>query len=165
MDASTLTAHGFEVVGFDRAPLARATASAPAAAFLRADLARTLPFRDGTFDSAVSSLALHYLAWAETRAAFGEIRRVLRDGSPFLFRVNATDDFAHGAGVGEELEPNFYRSADSYHAHFSETKRFFDEAMVRAALEGLFEVEHLEHKTIHRYEQPKRVWECVGRAI
>ena len=36
---------------------------------------------------------------------------------------------------------------------------------VRAALDELFTLEQLEHKTIHRYEEPKRVWECLGRAI
>jgi SAM-dependent methyltransferase len=165
LDAATLHTHGFHVVGFDRAPLERARVNAPRAMLLRADLRQRLPFRDGAFDCAVSSLALHYLPWAETRAVFGEIRRVPGEGSAFLFRVNATDDFAHGAGQGEELEPNFYRVADSYQAHFSETKRFFDEAMVRAALDELFTLEQLEHKTIHRYEEPKRVWECLGRAI
>ncbi len=163
LDAATLEAAGFKVTGFDRAapPLPRARAAAPGAAFLRADVTR-LPFRADAFDGAVASLSLHYLSWDETRAAFGEVRRVLRPGAPFLFRVNATDDFHHGAGEGDELEPNFYRNPNSFHA---ETKRFFDEAMVRAALAGWFEVEHLAHMTIHRYEQPKRVWECLAKAI
>ena len=162
LDAATLTAAGFEVVAFDRAPLERAKRQAPSAMLLRADLGRPLPFRDGAFDCAVSSLALHYLPWDETRAAFGEIRRVLGEGSAFLFRVNADDDVNHGAGAGEELEPNFYRTP---HPSYSETKRFFDEAMVHRAVAGLFEVEQLEHRTIHRYADPKRVWECLARAV
>ena len=163
LDAATLIAAGFEVTGFDRAvaPLLRARAAVAGAGFLLAD-AVWLPFRDAAFDAAVASLSLHYLAWAETRMAFGEVRRVVRPGAPFVFRVNATDDVHHGAGEGEELEPNFYRNPASYHA---ETKRFFDEAAVRAAVAGLFEVEHLAHVTIHRYEMPKRVWECLARAI
>ena len=162
IDAGTLTRAGFEVVAFDRASVAltRARERAPNATLLRADLARTLPFRGEGFDAAVSSLALHYLPWAETRAAFGEIRRVLNPGAPFLFRVNAFDDYAHGAGEGEELERGFYAAPGSYHA---DTKRYFDESMVRAAVVSLFEVEHLEHVTIHRYQQPKRAWECLGR--
>jgi SAM-dependent methyltransferase len=121
-----------------------------------------LPFPDASFDAAVSSLALHYLPWRETRGAFAEIRRVLRPGSPFLFRVNATDDYFHGAGQGEQLEPNFYSQPGAYHAG---TKRFFDEDMVRAALAGLFEITHLEHKTIYRFQDPKAVWECLAFAI
>lgn len=62
---------------------------------------------------------------------------------------------------GEELEPNFYRQPAAFHA---ETKRFFDEPMVRAAVEGHFEVRHLEHKTIYRYQDPKRIWECLAFA-
>ncbi len=44
-------------------------------------------------------------------------------------------------------------------------KRFFDEPAVRAALEGCFAIEHLQHTTVHRYEQPKQAWECLARAI
>jgi len=161
LDAATLLAAGFDVTAFDRIPLTRARQTAPGARLLRADFGRALPFRDGVFDAAVASLSLHYLPWVETRAAFTEVRRVLNEGSPFLFRVNATDDYAHGAGEGEELELNFFRDSGHYH---SDTKRFFDESMVRAAAEGLFDVAHLEHKTIYRYQAPKRVWECLAIA-
>jgi SAM-dependent methyltransferase len=161
-DAATLVKHGFEVTAFDRAPLERAKANAPEANLLRADLSGQLPFRDGTFDAAVSSLALHYLPWNATLKVFAEVRRVVRSGAEFLFRVNAEDDFNHGAGEGEELERGFYRTPNPF---YSESKRFFDEAMVRSAVEGLFEILHLEHKTIHRYDEPKRVWECLARTL
>lgn len=160
IDAARLTAAGFEVTAFDQAPLQRAREVAPDARLLRATLAQAFPFRDGSFDAAVSSLALHYQPWQATRETFAEIRRVLHPGGPVLFRVNATDDVHHGAGEGERLERGFYRTPSPY---FSETKRFFDEAMVRDALDGLFEIEQLEHQTIHRYENPKRVWECLAR--
>lgn len=159
LDAATLLAAGFEVTACDRIPLGKAREHAPRAQLLRADLSRSLPFRDGAFDAALASLSLHYLPWNETRAAFAEVGRVLRPGAPFLFRVNATDDVAHGAGQGEELEPGFYRQPGAFHA---ETKRFFDEVMVRAAVDGSFVVTHLEHKTISRYQDPKRVWECLA---
>jgi SAM-dependent methyltransferase len=164
LDAATLLRQGFEVVAFDRVavPLARARAIAPSALLVRADLSRRLPFRDETFDCAVSSLAMHYLPWAETRGAFADVRRVLRPGAPFLFRVNASDDVHHGAGQGEQLEPGLFRSPGS---HFGDVKRFFDEEMVRAAVEALFDVERLEHVTIHRYEMPKRAWECLARRV
>lgn len=160
-DAATLLAAGFEVTAFDHIRTDTARANAPAARLLRVDLRQALPFRARAFDSALSSLSLHYLPWAETRRAFEEARRVVRSGAPFLFRVNATDDYEHGAGQGELLEPNFYRDPRHYH---SDTKRFFDEAMVRAAIEGLFEPDSLEHKTILRDGRPKRVWECLSIA-
>jgi SAM-dependent methyltransferase len=160
MDARTLADAGLEVVALDRAPLATARRIAPHARLLRADLCR-LPFRDSAFDAAVSSLALHYLPWEATRAAFAGVRRLLRPGAPFVFRVNATDDDNHGAGEGEELEPNFYANARSPHTGH---KRFFDEPAIHAALAGSFEVEELRHVTTHRYELPKRAWECLARA-
>ncbi|MGE0598132.1 MAG: methyltransferase domain-containing protein [Dehalococcoidia bacterium] len=162
LDSATLTANGFEVVAFDRRPLAQAKNVAPEALFLRADLSRPFPFRDGMFDSAVASLSLHYDTWTTTRAAFREIRRVVKPGSAFLFRVNAFDDVFHGAGEGQELERGFFLTPN---ATYSETKRFFDEEMVAAAVEGLFTVASLRHMTIHRYENPKRVFECLARAI
>jgi len=161
-DAATLATHGFEVTAFDRASLQRAREQAPAVRLLRADLGQTLPFRSGSFDAAASSLALHYLPWAKTRAAFSEIHRVLRHGAPFLFRVNATDDYNHGASEGEELEPNFRRMPT---AHYAETKRFFDEVSVRDAVADLFRIQHLEHKTIYRYANPKQVWECLAVSL
>jgi len=160
-DAATLFAAGFEVTAFDHIRMDEARANAPSAHLLRADLRLALPFRSGIFDSAMASLSLHYLPWAETRRAFEEVRRVVRTGAPFLFRVNANDDYAHGAGQGELLEPNFYRDPRHYH---SDTKRFFDEAMVRAVIEGLFEPDSLEHRTIVRDGRAKRVWECLAIA-
>ncbi len=162
LDAATLNQNGFDVVGFDRRSLSQAAEIAPTARLVRADLSRPFPFRDASFDSALASLSLHYQDWQTTRHAFTEARRVVREGSPFLFRVNAYDDVFHAAGEGEELEPGFFRTPN---VHYSETKRFFDEEMVRAMVAGLFEISQLEHKTIHRYEQPKRVFECLCRAI
>lgn len=159
-DAAMLSERGFAVVAFDRASLSKARENARTAALLRADLATQLPFRDATFDGVVASLSLHYLPWEATRRAFGEIRRVVRDRGAFVFRVNADDDLNHGAGEGEELEPGFFRTPQPF---YSETKRFFDEQMVRLALDGLFKVERLEHKTIHHHAEPKRVWECLAR--
>lgn len=161
-DAMRLVEAGFEVVAFDRQPVSEARRRAPGGHFFRADLGRTLPLRSARFDAAVASLSLHYLPWAETLCAFAEVRRVLRPGSPFLFRVNATDDVHHGAGQGLELEPNYFAATPG---SWAEAKRFFDEAGVRAVTAGLFEIQHLEHRTIHRYEQPKQVWECLCRAI
>jgi len=161
LDAATLVRHGFEVVGFDRGSLKAAGTNAQGAGLFRANLQDPLPLRTGSFDAALASLSLHYLPWDETRAALGEIRRVLRPGAPFLFRVNATDDVLHAAGEGELIERGFYRTPNP---HYSDTKRFFDEAMMRDAVAGLFEIVRLRHMTIARYADPKRVWECLALA-
>jgi SAM-dependent methyltransferase len=164
LDAAALLGAGMEVTGFDRSvsQLRLARAAAPGAGLVRADVGRGFPFRDEVFDGAVASLSLHYLPWAGTLAAFGEVRRVMRPGAVFVFRVNATDDVNHGAGLGERLEENFYFVAGGRHG---DRKRFFDEAAVREAVGGRFAIERLEHREIDRYELPKRVWECAARAV
>lgn len=163
-DSRHLSDAGFGVVALDRsaAALAQARIAAPLAAAVLADAGRPLPFTDGAFNAAVASLSLHYLPWDQTRLAFGELRRVLRVGSRFAFRVNATDDIHHGAGQGEMVEPGLFHARPGGHA---ELKRFFDEAMVRSAVAGFFRIEKLEHITIRRFELPKQAWECLAVAM
>lgn len=161
LDAARMTASGLRVVALDRSAemLETAVHLAPEAQLIRGELGRPLPFRDGVFGGAVASLSLHYLPWRDTLAALEEIHRVLAPGSVLVFRVNATDDYHHGAGAGEEVEPGLYVASPGGHA---ELKRFFDDEMVRAATGEWFEIEHLEHTTTYRFEQPKRIWECVA---
>ncbi len=160
-DSAALRARGFEVISTDRADseLARARIEAGTQALLRVDHSRPLPFRDAAFAVVVASLSLHYLPWADTLAAFEEVHRVLQPGGRFLFRVNATDDVEFGALEGIEVEPGLRQTTLS---GYSETKRFFDEAAVRAAA-SRFAIESLRHMTIARYAKPKRVWECCCR--
>ncbi len=60
---------------------------------LHAGRAESLPFPDGTFDAAVSTLAFHHLPTPAKLAALGEILRVLRPGGRFLLA-----DFGATAG-------------------------------------------------------------------
>jgi len=158
LDAAFIAAQGFDVTACDR----RRPGSAPWASpvhHLLADL-RVLPFRPSTFDAVVASLSLHYLPWTATLAAFRDTGALVRPGGCFLFRVNASDDIHHGAGQGVELEPGFFRVPAGMVSH-SETKRFFTEADVRAVIPPGFRLEHLAHCTIHRFDLPKQVWECL----
>ena len=161
LDATYLAGRGFQVAAYDRRDPGWASEGHPRVAFLRADV-RWPPFRDGAFDIAVASLSLHYLPWPETVAAFTAAADCLRPGGVFLLRVNASDDYNHGAGEGEEIEPGFFRRPPDS-GGWSETKRFFTEADVRAVLPPGLTVEHLAHRTIRRYKEPKRVWECLAR--
>lgn len=70
---------GVRAVGCDpdRASLARARGRAPAAPLVAAH-AEALPFRDGAFDTVVSSLVL--CSVTDQAAALAELRRVLRPG-------------------------------------------------------------------------------------
>lgn len=158
-DAAFLASRGFTAIGLDRRSPAPSLAGR-GASFVRGDL-RWLPFRETSFDTVIASLSLHYLPWNETVAAFRAATGLLREGGVFLFRVNADDDLEHGAGLGVEVEPGFRRMPAGY-GGYSSAKRFFDEQMVRAALPPSLAIERLEHRTIHRYEAPKRVWECLA---
>lgn len=157
-DAAILADAGFQVVACDRRRPPGAPWGPPVA-FLLADL-QWLPFRPETLGVVIASLSLHYLPWAATLAAFRSIGTLVAPGGCVLFRVNASDDIHHGAGQGEQLEPGFFRVPDSLVSH-SETKRFFTAADVRAVVPPGFAIEHLAHRTIRRYEQPKQVWECL----
>lgn len=157
-DAEALADAGFRVVACDRRRPPGGSWGPPVSFFL-ADL-RRLPLRAPTFSVVIASLSLHYLSWADTLAAFRSIGTLVAPGGCFLFRVNASDDVHHGAGQGEQLEPGFFRVPDPLVSH-SETKRFFTEADVRAVVPPGFAIEHLAHRTILRYEQPKQVWECL----
>lgn len=99
-----------EMVGVDLAEAMVDAASARALAaalgdrvrFVLGDAAR-LPFDDGTFDVAVSTLSLHH--WADPGSVFGEIGRVLRPGGialiydlrPFTFSRDELEVFLAGS--------------------------------------------------------------------
>jgi SAM-dependent methyltransferase len=162
-DAAELTARGFRVFAFDlaRTPIRRAVANAPAARFFVADLQSPLPVRSGAVDVVVASLSIHYFPWQTTLALVGEVRRVVRPGGVFVFRVNATDDVNFGAGQGEELEPHYYHVPPDGRNN-RPYKRFFDDASIRALLTPGWRITHLAHRTISRYDTPKQVWECCA---
>jgi len=170
-DAAELTALGFRVFASDisRKMVRAAVGNAPAARFFVADLSAPLPIRSAAVHNVVASLSIHYFRWQETVAVVDEVRRVLRPGGAFAFRVNATDDVNFGASQGEELEPNFYhvppdgRNNRPYKRFFDPPyKRFFDEPSVRALLAPGWRITSLAHRTIHRYDTPKQVWECCA---
>lgn len=79
--AAWLTASGARAVALDASPAMVALARArlgPAARVVEADLARPLPFADGSFDLVLSSLTLHYLE--DWLPPLREFARVLRPG-------------------------------------------------------------------------------------
>ncbi len=162
-DAAELTAQGFRVLAFDvlRKPIRRAIANAPAARFFVADLQSPLPVRSAAVDVVVASLSIHYFSWQTTVALMSEVRRVLRPGGVFVFRVNATDDVNFGALQGEEIEPNYYHVPPDGRNN-RPSKRFFDEPSLRALLTPGWRISHLAHRAISRYDTPKQVWECCA---
>jgi len=164
-DAARLTARGFSVIACDRAwePLRKAHEAALTAALFQADLTAPFPVRSHSVGVVVASLSLHYFHWETTQAIAAEIHCVLRPHGVLLFRVNATDDVLHGAGMGEVIEPGLYKVPDQYgKASINGLKRYFDAETIRVILADGFTIAHLAHATTYRYTLAKQVWECLA---
>ena len=84
-----------------------------------------------------------------------ELRRCLKANGVLLARFNSTNDVNYGALSTDAIEQNLYQIG-------TRTKRFFDEASVRALLQG-WDIQFLEENMIHRYEKPKSVWEVIAQ--
>lgn len=152
-DARVLVDAGFSVIGVDIAMNALKSSGAIGNCLpVQTDLRQRLPFPDSAFNVVLASLCLHYFPWAQTLEVMDEIARVSRVPGMLLVRVNSTEDVNHGAGHGDLLEENFYRTGER-------TKRFFTEGDARKLLAG-FDIEMLRHRSIDRYEKTKKVWEA-----
>jgi SAM-dependent methyltransferase len=164
-DTAWLTQQGFDVVATDISTdaLAQCAKAAPSARCVCHDLRNALPFGNDTFGAVVASLCLHYFDWATTVAAVSEISRCIRPGGLFLCRVNSVRDYLHGAGEGEEIEPNFFRQA----ARYATSKRFFTSEDLDRLFEGGDWTELSRREvTVLRYSAPKIAWEVgVVRAV
>lgn len=128
----------------------------PAARLVYAALPNPLPFSAATFAYVVAGLSLHYFRWEDTRAIIQEIGRVLQPGGALIFRVNSTEDVAHGAGRGEEIEPGLFFHAGRY-------KRFFDESMCQALFDEHWQIEALLPRVETRVYDPKPTWMGMSR--
>lgn len=84
------------------------------------DLFEDFPFKDSTYSIIIADLSLHYFDRKTTIHIMREIKRILKKEGILLARVASINDVNFGAGVGKQLEKNFYFEGDY-------TKRFFDE--------------------------------------
>lgn len=160
-DTAWLLAQGFAVVAGDISlpALQSCARTAAGAQLLQLDLRQPLPFAEASFGVVVASLCLHYFEWATTERAVAEVRRCLRPGGLLLCRLNSTRDVLHGAGVGEEVEPHYWR----VHGTYSECKRFFDLADVQRLFAAGWKSVSCQELENQRYAQPKVAWEVLLR--
>ncbi len=125
--------------------------------FVVADMARSLPFADSSFDAVMSNVAVHMFPDGATRAIFANVRRLLAKGGLFLFHVNSTEDRplrAQRRPVVRELAPDWVLEQDG------QTMRFFSRAYLLDLLSGWSEVSLEPVEITHRHtgEPFKRVW-------
>jgi ubiquinone/menaquinone biosynthesis C-methylase UbiE len=120
---TALSGRDVSVVGLDISPaavtLCRRTAG-EGAPLLVAD-ARTLPFRDSSFDAVCASHVVGHLMAAGRGAVAGEIARVLNEGGRLYFRDFSDRDMRYGKGTEVEAG-TFLRGEEILTHYFSESE-------------------------------------------
>jgi SAM-dependent methyltransferase len=110
-DALAFVGAGLGVTALDFSPVSigqvrRAGRGNPCLDSRLHDLARPLPFDDGSLHGVYSHLSLHYFDDITTRSIFEEISRVLVPGGVLVFSVKSTDDPYYG--TGEQVGPQMF---------------------------------------------------------
>ena len=165
-DVLRLARVGFAAMGLDYSQEAIRPAHLKAdseATFIVADIAKSLPFFNGSFDAVMSNVAAHMFSDAVTRALFAEIRRIVRPQGLFLFHVNALEDRPFRAArkpSARELEEHYILEQDG------QTMHFFSREYLLELLAGWSNVS-LELIEIPADEEagylPKRVWRGIAQ--
>jgi SAM-dependent methyltransferase len=153
-DSEVLAAAGHRVIGLDLSEkrIEGARKRVPAAEFHCQDL--LAPFPVASTNVVLASLSLHYFPWAATLDLARRIRDTLSARGVLLCRLNSTNDHHHGASGHPEIEPGYFNVE-------GEAKRFFDKNAVQALFAAGWSMLCLEEKEVHRYAQPKWLWEVV----
>ncbi len=164
-DVRRLATLGLQAVGLDFSEKALDIARSkriPGADFVRADMARGLPFPKQCFDAVFSNVALHMFDDMTTMTVIQEVRRILRPSGIFIFHVNSVDDLelrARRRRVSKKLGPNRVLEAGGQTVHF----------FSQSELEGHFQewthlqIEHLFVPDRITGEPFKAVWRGCAR--
>lgn len=120
-DTLYLLERGYDVLScdFSNEALKSIQANIPNSKTLYLDMMKDFPIEDNTYSLIIADLSLHYFDNETTIHIMKEIKRILKIDGVLLSRVASVNDFNFGAGVGEQLEKNYYFEGDY-------TKRFFD---------------------------------------
>ena len=122
---------------------------------------KDFPVEDNTYSLIIADLSLHYFDNETTIHIMKEIKRILKKGGILLSRVASVNDFNFGAGVGEQLEKNYYFEGDY-------TKRFFDFEDVNKyfGIIGSVEAEETEMtRNEEEYSKPKVLYKIKVKKI
>ena len=119
------------------------------------NIAEKLPFEDESIQLIIADLSLHYFDDETTKKIIKDLKRVLKEKSYLIFRVNSINDLNYGAGEGEEIEKHFYLGKTGY-------KRFFDEEDIRSYFIE-WDIEYLNEDIIRKYGNDKRAFEVLVR--
>lgn len=152
-DTLYLIERGYNVLScdFSNEALKSIQNNIPNSKTLYLDMMQKFPVEDNTYSLIIADLSLHYFDNETTMHIMREIKRILKDNGILLSRVASVNDFNFGAGVGEELEKNYYFEGDY-------TKRFFDFEDVNKYFGLIGSVEAEETQMIRNedeYSKPK----------
>lgn len=120
-DTLYLLERGYDVLScdFSNEALKSIRDNIPNSKTLYLDMMKDFSIEDNSYSLIIADLSLHYFDNATTIHIMNEIKRILKQDGILLARVASVNDFNFGAGVGQELEKNYYFEGDY-------TKRFFD---------------------------------------
>ena len=136
---------GARAVGLDPAPdsLRRARRRAPGVPLVRAS-AEALPFRDGTFDTVLSGLAMCSIP--QPRIALREVRRVLTPGGALRMLEHVRSTSSLGGRWQDFIQPLWTRVAGGCHPNRD------TEAAVRAAGFAIDQAGRRERSNMRRFQ-------------
>ena len=120
-DTLYLIERGYNVLScdFSNEALKSIQDNIPNSKTLYLNMMKKFPIKDNAYSLVIADLSLHYFDNDTTIHIMKEIKRILKEEGILLARVASVNDFNFGAGVGEQLEKNYYFEGDY-------TKRFFD---------------------------------------
>ena len=120
-DTLYLIERGYSVLScdFSKEALKSIEDNIPNSKTMYLNMLEKFPIDNDTYSLIIADLSLQYFNNQDTIHIMNEIKRILKTDGILLARVASVNDFNFGAGVGKELEKNFYFEGDY-------TKRFFD---------------------------------------
>ena len=130
----------------------------PSVDFHCIDIRSELPFPSNSIDTVLASLSLHYFTIEETKKILVELKRVLKNNSKMIIRLNSINDTNYGAEGYPEIEHHLFIVN-------GQLKRFFNKEDIHLIFRDGWELEGIIEKTIDRYELPKLVWEFVAKSV
>ena len=120
-DTLYLIERGYSVLScdFSKEALKSVEDNIPNSKTMYLNMLEKFPIDNDTYSLIIADLSLQYFNSQDTIHIMNEIKRILKTDGILLARVASVNDFNFGAGIGVELEKNFYFEGDY-------TKRFFD---------------------------------------
>lgn len=162
-DTLYLTEKGFNVLScdFSREALNNIKENISNSKTMYLNMLDRFPFEDEKYMLIIADLSLHYFDNEMTIHIMNEIKRILKKDGILLARVASINDFNFGAGMGEELEKNYYFEG-------SYTKRFFDLNDINKYFGIIGEVEVHETSMTRdeeEYSKPKMLYQVKVKKL